>query len=399
MRERLPAKRQAADDFDPLKFMNLLKKLPIGGLAFFIAGIAAVNAGLVSIQNSDLRTSEGTLAVTDSAGALIPPGTGYVAAGTFTLSDADIASAGAASNWSALLNDFTQFGVASGVADFAGIISYDVSAPLADGDAFVGKPLFVIIGNTATVASDPATASSWLVFKSSTSFAADDPEFQVNAGLNTATADQVIVGTIGGPVNIAALGADTRASLQLQGNPLHKLSVESAVFAESDSAVEVGIFNDTDSTIDASVFYTPTNGTALGGLDYTASAGTVTIPAGQQSATITIPILNDNIDELNESFTVRLSNPVRKRDSTVTIGDDDVSVVMETSEIIALVSAVFAALAVIASIVTGRNARVEATKATNKAQSAQNLANKLSQDAADKANQISDMSARLQALE
>lgn len=195
----------------------MLKKLLISGYALFV-GMAVANAGNVSIQSSDLATGEGTLAITDSSGALIPAGTGYVAAGTFSMSDADISSNGAAGNWSALLNDFTQFGAASGVADFAGIISYDASAPLADGDAFVGKSIYVAIGNTATLAGDPTTATQWGVYKSSVSFAADNPVFEANAGLNMATQDQVLVGTYGGPVNIAALGADTRASLQLAGD-------------------------------------------------------------------------------------------------------------------------------------------------------------------------------------
>ncbi|HYK22899.1 MAG TPA: Calx-beta domain-containing protein, partial [Pyrinomonadaceae bacterium] len=50
------------------------------------------------------------------------------------------------------------------------------------------------------------------------------------------------------------------------------------------------------------------NGTATAGSDYVASSGTVTIPAGATSATITIPIIGDTAVEPNETFNVNLSN-------------------------------------------------------------------------------------------
>ena len=43
------------------------------------------------------------------------------------------------------------------------------------------------------------------------------------------------------------------------------------------------------------------SGTATAGADYTALAGTVTIPAGQSSATILVDVLDDNIVELPET--------------------------------------------------------------------------------------------------
>ncbi len=50
--------------------------------------------------------------------------------------------------------------------------------------------------------------------------------------------------------------------------------------------------------------------TATAGQDYTASMGTVTIPAGSTTGTLTVPITDDTIDEPNETFTVTLSMPV-----------------------------------------------------------------------------------------
>ncbi len=44
--------------------------------------------------------------------------------------------------------------------------------------------------------------------------------------------------------------------------------------------------------------------------DYTSQTGTLTIAPNTSTATITIPILNDNLNEADEAFTVTLSNPV-----------------------------------------------------------------------------------------
>jgi uncharacterized repeat protein (TIGR01451 family) len=57
------------------------------------------------------------------------------------------------------------------------------------------------------------------------------------------------------------------------------------------------------------VVYSTSNGTALAGSDYTAEQGTLTIPAGQSSATFTIPIINDALNESTETIILSLSEP------------------------------------------------------------------------------------------
>ncbi|MBF0148341.1 MAG: hypothetical protein HQL84_18675 [Magnetococcales bacterium] len=51
-------------------------------------------------------------------------------------------------------------------------------------------------------------------------------------------------------------------------------------------------------------------GNTTANVDYTTSTGTLTIPAGQTSGTITVPVLGDTLDEVNDLFRVTLSNPV-----------------------------------------------------------------------------------------
>jgi len=73
------------------------------------------------------------------------------------------------------------------------------------------------------------------------------------------------------------------------------------------------------SGLDVSVDYATVDGTALAGLDYTGiSATTLNLPAGMISNTFTVAILDDALDENNETFTVTLSNPVN-----ATIGDGE----------------------------------------------------------------------------
>jgi hypothetical protein len=55
--------------------------------------------------------------------------------------------------------------------------------------------------------------------------------------------------------------------------------------------------------------FATSNATAVGGSDFTASSGTVTIPAGATSATPAFTLLSDRVTEAAEKFTVRLSAP------------------------------------------------------------------------------------------
>lgn len=57
------------------------------------------------------------------------------------------------------------------------------------------------------------------------------------------------------------------------------------------------------------VSYATANGTATAGSDYQAASGTLTIPAGQTSGTVTILVNGDEMSEPDETFFVNLSNP------------------------------------------------------------------------------------------
>lgn len=77
------------------------------------------------------------------------------------------------------------------------------------------------------------------------------------------------------------------------------------------------------------VDYVASDGTATGGSDYTPTLGKLTFAPGTTNQTITVPILEDNIDETNETVLVTLSSPLNaglgsaNNPVTLTINDND----------------------------------------------------------------------------
>jgi len=84
------------------------------------------------------------------------------------------------------------------------------------------------------------------------------------------------------------------------------------------------------------VNYTTTNGSAVNGTDYVTQTGTVTIPTGSTSATVSIPLINDATPENTESFQLTITNAtggiVTDPQGTITITDPD-KVVLPTISI------------------------------------------------------------------
>ena len=72
-------------------------------------------------------------------------------------------------------------------------------------------------------------------------------------------------------------------------------------------------------------------GTATAGSDYTALAGSVTIPAGASSATVAVDVLNDSVVEIAETVVLTLTSTnhagaavhATNNSATLTVNDDD----------------------------------------------------------------------------
>ena len=59
-----------------------------------------------------------------------------------------------------------------------------------------------------------------------------------------------------------------------------------------------------------------TTDTATSGIDFTAASGTLNFAIGETEKTVTVTLLDDDMDENHENFNVVLSNP-----QNVTLGD------------------------------------------------------------------------------
>ncbi len=144
----------------------------------------------------------------------------------------------------------------------------------------------------------------------------DEPDGSVTATVDTGTGYTVSSSAGAVSVNVA----DDDDAPKKQQNTTPTITIGDASAAEGDSlafTVSVSPTHSSAITLD----YETVDGTAISHADvddYTAASGTVTIPAGDSSATITIATTEDSDIEINDEFTVVISNPP----TGVTIADD-----------------------------------------------------------------------------
>ena len=82
-------------------------------------------------------------------------------------------------------------------------------------------------------------------------------------------------------------------------------TVTEAAGATMDFAVTMSRASASTVTVD----YATSDGTATAGSDYTSTSGTLDFAAGETSKTVSVPVLDDAIDDGGETFTLTLSNP------------------------------------------------------------------------------------------
>jgi hypothetical protein len=119
--------------------------------------------------------------------------------------------------------------------------------------------------------------------------------------VNASIADGIAVGTIvdddTDSVTLSFRAMDTSVN---EGAGTVAISVK----LESDSPLTTAVTVDFQTAI-----ATQAVGQAAAGQDYAQTSGTLTFAPGVTQMTITVPVTSDDIDELNEEFEVRLSNP------------------------------------------------------------------------------------------
>ena len=120
-----------------------------------------------------------------------------------------------------------------------------------------------------------------------------------------------------------------------QGNAITpKLSFNDITMAEGNggtNTLEITLTLDQGSSKQISVVYSTIDGTAKAGQDYTAASNqTVTFQPGETQKKISIPLVADDIKEADESFLVRIENPVNvilvKGSAAITLTNDDTKI-------------------------------------------------------------------------
>ena len=106
----------------------------------------------------------------------------------------------------------------------------------------------------------------------------------------------------------AAIGTILNDDVELAVNDITVVEGNSGTSNSVFTVSVVGLANRT-----VTVNYTTADVTATAGSDYLPAVGTLVIPAGATSATITVPIIGDKENEATETFELRLSSPVNAR--------------------------------------------------------------------------------------
>ena len=173
----------------------------------------------------------------------------------------------------------------------------------------VGQPVrvtYATASGTATSGTDFTAASGTLTF------AANQLSKMVSVQTIDDTLDELdedFTLTLSNPTaNVMLLDATAKGTIEDNDAPL-SLSVAAA------SGTEGGLVNFTVSlsrlvsTETVTVAYATASGTATSGTDFTAASGMLTFTANDMSKTVPVQTIDDTVDELNETFTLTLSNP------------------------------------------------------------------------------------------
>ncbi len=173
----------------------------------------------------------------------------------------------------------------------------------------------------------PATTLTFETGEMSKNF----PVFINNDGIPEPTETVQII--LSNPSLNAILGAQNSAELSiLDDDTIPKISLDSAAYEiDEDSGtgtLSATVMLDTASAQTVRVDYKTNDETAEAGNDYLSADATLVFPAGETSQEIIITILDDTLEEGDETFNLSLSNPQNgeigtPNNATVTIVDDD----------------------------------------------------------------------------
>ncbi len=121
--------------------------------------------------------------------------------------------------------------------------------------------------------------------------------------------ETVIVSLLGAFNATVAVAQGTGTIVNDDGPGKLKFSGPTFSVTEDAGSAVITVSRIDGATGSVSVDYATSNGTATAGSDYTATSGTLLFEQGETSKTFSIPIVNDNLLEVDETVNLTLSNP------------------------------------------------------------------------------------------
>jgi len=135
--------------------------------------------------------------------------------------------------------------------------------------------------------------------------------------------------TVTGPGGSDSMTRDNYITATSPALPVVQFGAAAYTVSENNGSVPIQVTLNQATGQTVFVSYATSNGTATAGSDYTTTSGTLTFSAGQTSATFTVPILDDTVDEANEeTVNLSLSSPTNATlgalaTATLLISDND----------------------------------------------------------------------------
>lgn len=142
-------------------------------------------------------------------------------------------------------------------------------------------------------------------------------------------AEEDFILNLSNPTNARLASVQARAVI-IDDDALPAISIADISLPEGNAGSRKAVFTATLSTVSSqtvTVNYTTADGTATGGTDYIVASGTLTFNPGETSQQITVLIQGDSLNEPDETFFVKLANPIgaalTNSQATGTILNDD----------------------------------------------------------------------------
>ncbi|MGK0187302.1 MAG: putative repeat protein (TIGR03806 family) [Verrucomicrobiales bacterium] len=130
-------------------------------------------------------------------------------------------------------------------------------------------------------------------------------------------ADEDFAVNLSFPIN-AVLGGSSAIGVITDDDAPTALSIVSVEGDENADSLIFQVMLSAASGNTVFVNYSTVSGTAIAGEDFQPASGTLTIPAGQTSTSLAVTISDDDIFEIDETFTLSLASPVNATVSTAT---------------------------------------------------------------------------------